>query len=87
MYERSVHTVGMQNLIYIYMAALLYVKHHTLQLNQGSSHFTSAVLAEWKPPVYDNAKGIILVTATTRRNSPNVRSWLTYDIAVSADFI
>lgn len=32
-----------------------------------------AVLAEWKPPVYDNTKGITLVTATTRRNSPNVR--------------
>ncbi|XP_057769207.1 branched-chain-amino-acid aminotransferase-like protein 1 isoform X1 [Salvia miltiorrhiza] len=32
---------------------------------------TLIVLAEWKPPVYDNAKGIILVTATTRRNSPN----------------
>lgn len=33
-----------------------------------------AVLAEWKPPVYDNTRGIVLVTATTRRNSPNVRS-------------
>jgi hypothetical protein len=32
------------------------------------------VLAEWKPPVYDNSHGIKLVTATTRRNSPNVRS-------------
>lgn len=32
-----------------------------------------AVLAEWKPPVYDNTKGVTLVTATTRRNSPNVR--------------
>lgn len=30
------------------------------------------VLAEWKPPVYDNTRGITLVTATTRRNSPNV---------------
>ncbi|MCH79364.1 branched-chain-amino-acid aminotransferase-like protein 2 [Trifolium medium] len=29
------------------------------------------VLAEWKPPVYDNERGIVLVTATTRRNSPN----------------
>ncbi|KAL6514889.1 hypothetical protein OROGR_020468 [Orobanche gracilis] len=29
------------------------------------------VLAEWKPPVYDNESGIVLVTATTRRNSPN----------------
>lgn len=29
------------------------------------------VLAEWKPPVYDNSHGIKLVTATTRRNSPN----------------
>ncbi|XP_057497099.1 branched-chain-amino-acid aminotransferase-like protein 1 isoform X3 [Actinidia eriantha] len=32
---------------------------------------TLIVLAEWKPPVYDNMKGINLVTATTRRNSPN----------------
>ncbi|GMH10449.1 hypothetical protein Nepgr_012290 [Nepenthes gracilis] len=32
---------------------------------------TLIVLPEWKPPVYDNTKGIILVTATTRRNSPN----------------
>jgi len=32
----------------------------------------NAVLAEWKPPVYDNEGGIVLVTATTRRNSPNV---------------
>ena len=34
--------------------------------------FKYAVLAEWKPPVYDNRRGIVLVTATTRRNSPNV---------------
>ncbi|CAJ2628974.1 unnamed protein product [Trifolium pratense] len=33
---------------------------------------TLIVLAEWKPPVYDNERGIVLVTATTRRNSPNV---------------
>ncbi|XP_020553150.1 branched-chain-amino-acid aminotransferase-like protein 2 isoform X2 [Sesamum indicum] len=32
---------------------------------------TLIVLAEWKPPVYDNERGINLVTATTRRNSPN----------------
>ncbi|KAL5156014.1 Branched-chain-amino-acid aminotransferase-like protein 2 [Glycine soja] len=32
---------------------------------------TLIVLAEWKPPVYDNRRGIVLVTATTRRNSPN----------------
>ncbi|KAF3782073.1 Branched-chain-amino-acid aminotransferase-like protein 2 [Nymphaea thermarum] len=32
---------------------------------------TLIVLAEWKPPVYDNSSGISLVTATTRRNSPN----------------
>ncbi|CAF2036118.1 BnaA09g03710D [Brassica napus] len=31
---------------------------------------TLIVLAEWKPPVYDNDNGIVLVTATTRRNSP-----------------
>lgn len=45
----------------------------------------NAVLPEWKPPVYDNTHGITLVTATTRRNSPNVRflvvfvvSWIAY---------
>ncbi|MCI07357.1 branched-chain-amino-acid aminotransferase-like protein, partial [Trifolium medium] len=27
-------------------------------------------LAEWKPPVYDNKHGIVLVTAATLRNSP-----------------
>ncbi|XVE62965.1 hypothetical protein DITRI_Ditri06bG0161700 [Diplodiscus trichospermus] len=32
---------------------------------------TLIVLPEWKPPVYDNLSGITLVTATTRRNSPN----------------
>ncbi|CAA3000293.1 branched-chain-amino-acid aminotransferase 1 [Olea europaea subsp. europaea] len=32
---------------------------------------TLIVLAEWKPPIYENEKGITLVTATTRRNSPN----------------
>ncbi|KAH1032043.1 hypothetical protein J1N35_044217 [Gossypium stocksii] len=32
---------------------------------------TLIVLPEWKPPVYDNESGIKLVTATTRRNSPN----------------
>lgn len=41
--------------------------------NQELLHI-SVVLAEWKPPVYDNESGITLVTATTRRNSPNVRS-------------
>ncbi|WZZ84758.1 hypothetical protein YC2023_113337 [Brassica napus] len=35
---------------------------------------TLIVLAEWKPPVYDNDNGIVLVTATTRRNSPTVES-------------
>lgn len=32
---------------------------------------TLIVLAEWKPPVYNNSSGIRLVTASTRRNSPN----------------
>ncbi|MED6222304.1 hypothetical protein PIB30_063097 [Stylosanthes scabra] len=36
---------------------------------------TLIVLAEWKPPVYDNTRGIVLVTATTRRNSPNNLDW------------
>ncbi|CAI5515930.1 unnamed protein product [Closterium sp. Naga37s-1] len=31
---------------------------------------TLIVLAEWKPPVYDNTRGIKLITASTRRNSP-----------------
>ncbi|GAV77569.1 LOW QUALITY PROTEIN: Aminotran_4 domain-containing protein, partial [Cephalotus follicularis] len=31
----------------------------------------SFMLPEWKPPVYDNTRGITLVTATTRRNSPS----------------
>ncbi len=28
------------------------------------------VLAEWKPPVYDNSSGVSLVTSSIRRNSP-----------------
>ncbi|KAH7289394.1 hypothetical protein KP509_31G073400 [Ceratopteris richardii] len=32
---------------------------------------TLIILAEWKPPVYNNSSGIRLVTASTRRNSPN----------------
>lgn len=31
---------------------------------------TLIVLAEWKPPVYDNANGIRIVTSAIRRNSP-----------------
>ena len=31
---------------------------------------TLIVLAEWKPPVYDNDKGIKIITSTIRRNSP-----------------
>lgn len=38
------------------------------RLNQSGSCLI--VLAEWKPPVYDNAQGISLVTAQIRRNSP-----------------
>eukprot|EP00271_Cylindrocystis_brebissonii_P022179 TRINITY_DN8384_c0_g1_i1.p1 TRINITY_DN8384_c0_g1~~TRINITY_DN8384_c0_g1_i1.p1 ORF type:complete len:623 (-),score=77.18 TRINITY_DN8384_c0_g1_i1:194-2062(-) len=56
--------------------------HVRLTLTRGkkvssgmSPHFnkygtTLIVLAEWKAPVYDNSGGIRLVTATTRRNSP-----------------
>lgn len=29
------------------------------------------VLAEWKPPVYDNTHGIKIITSTIRRNNPN----------------
>ncbi|MCB0688982.1 MAG: aminotransferase class IV [Saprospiraceae bacterium] len=29
------------------------------------------VLAEWKPPVYDNEGGINVITSSVRRNSPN----------------
>ncbi|MDE0791992.1 MAG: aminotransferase class IV [Flavobacteriales bacterium] len=31
---------------------------------------TLIVLAEWKPPVYDNEKGISIMTSSIRRNSP-----------------
>ncbi len=36
--------------------------------NMGS---TLIILPEWKAPVYDNAKGIKIITSSTRRNSPN----------------
>jgi branched-chain amino acid aminotransferase len=39
------------------------------RLNQKGS--TLIVLAEWKPPVYDNERGITLITASIRRNSPS----------------
>ncbi|KAL5164929.1 Zinc finger CCCH domain-containing protein 45 [Glycine soja] len=32
---------------------------------------STRMLAEWKPPLYDNEYKIVLVTATTHRNSPN----------------
>ncbi len=38
------------------------------RLNQSGACLI--VLAEWKPPVYDNDRGIRLVTAQVRRNSP-----------------
>ena len=38
------------------------------RLNQSGSCLI--VLAEWKPPVYNNDKGITLVTSSIRRNSP-----------------
>ncbi|MDA8571564.1 aminotransferase class IV [Schleiferiaceae bacterium] len=38
------------------------------RLNQNGC--TLIVLAEWKPPVYDNEKGIRIITSTVRRNSP-----------------
>jgi branched-chain amino acid aminotransferase len=38
------------------------------RLNQSGSCLI--VLAEWKPPVYDNSRGITLVTSNIRRNSP-----------------
>ena len=38
------------------------------RLNQKGC--TLIVLAEWKPPVYDNEKGIRIITSTVRRNSP-----------------
>ncbi|KAK1370619.1 branched-chain-amino-acid aminotransferase-like protein 1 [Heracleum sosnowskyi] len=48
-------------------------KKVTSGMNPGFNLYgcTLIVLAEWKPPVYDNTRGITLVTATTRRNSPN----------------
>jgi branched-chain amino acid aminotransferase len=39
------------------------------RLNQSGSCLI--VLAEWKPPVYDNQKGIRVITSSIRRNSPN----------------
>ncbi len=56
--------------------------HIRLTLTRGekvtsgmSPHFNQSgccliVLAEWKPPVYDNDSGIRLITASTRRNTP-----------------
>ena len=38
------------------------------RLNQKGS--TLIVLAEWKPPVYDNSRGIRIITSAIRRNSP-----------------
>src|SRR6056300_58851 len=38
------------------------------RLNQKGC--TLIVLAEWKPPVYDNDKGIRIITSAIRRNSP-----------------
>ncbi|KAG7556854.1 hypothetical protein ISN44_As11g028530 [Arabidopsis suecica] len=41
------------------------------KVTSGISHAcTLTVLAQWKRLVYDNDSGIVLVTATTRRNSP-----------------
>jgi branched-chain amino acid aminotransferase len=38
------------------------------RLNQSGC--TLIVLAEWKPPVYDNSQGIRLITSSIRRNNP-----------------
>ena len=38
------------------------------RLNQSGC--TLIILAEWKPPVYDNDKGISVITSTIRRNNP-----------------
>ena len=38
------------------------------RLNQSGC--TLIVLAEWKPPVYDNAQGIRVITSSIQRNSP-----------------
>lgn len=37
------------------------------RLNDG---YTLIVLAEWKPPVYDNTNGIKVITSSIRRNNP-----------------
>lgn len=39
------------------------------RLNQDGS--TLIILAEWKPPVYDNDHGIKVITSTIRRNNPS----------------
>lgn len=51
----------------------IFLFHYELSHDILISKPEHAVLPEWKPPVYDNTHGINLVTATTRRNSPNVR--------------
>jgi branched-chain amino acid aminotransferase len=38
------------------------------RLNQSGC--TLIVLAEWKPPVYDNERGITVITSSIQRNSP-----------------
>lgn len=37
----------------------------------NQSGCTLIVLAEWKPPVYDNDHGITVITSTIRRNNPS----------------
>ncbi|PPR95997.1 hypothetical protein GOBAR_AA24667 [Gossypium barbadense] len=60
---------------YIFFPNMLYF--HLIQVTSGMNPAfnqygcTLIVLPEWKPLVYDNESGIKLVTATTRRNSPN----------------
>ncbi|MBT8141191.1 MAG: aminotransferase IV [Gammaproteobacteria bacterium] len=39
------------------------------RLNQSGACLI--VLAEWKPPVYDNDSGITVITSSIRRNNPN----------------
>ncbi|TYH91686.1 hypothetical protein ES332_A13G131400v1 [Gossypium tomentosum] len=69
---RTLNANGMFNNTHIRLT-LTHGKKVTSGMNPAFNQYgcTLIVLPEWKPLVYDNESGIKLVTATTRRNSPN----------------
>ncbi|TYJ01034.1 hypothetical protein E1A91_A13G126500v1 [Gossypium mustelinum] len=69
---RTLNANGMFNNTHIRLT-LTRGKKVTSGMNPAFNQYgcTLIVLPEWKPLVYDNESGIKLVTATTRRNSPN----------------